>query len=135
MENKKLIDFVPGTKFQLMNDVNVPDRKDGYYVVKGFSFPKGLVFSVISLNMSLQSRRMIIRVLRHQKLIDKVYTPAGIPEAAYRVFKSWKGEYSKDDIVTHRLVGKDLTAFMEIAELKEFGEEYAELTKLEKYEG
>lgn len=135
MENKKLIAFVPGTKFQLMNDVEVPDKKEGYHTVKGFSFPKGLVFSVISLNMSLQSRRMIIRVLRHQKLIDRVYAPAGIPESAYRVFKSWKEEYSKDEIVTHWLEGKNFTAFMKIAELKEFGEEYAELTKLEKYEG
>lgn len=108
-------------KFQLTEDY-VSSWSNWRGDVTKYTYPKGLVFTLVNYTSNYQSDSIKLKTIIDKKVVAECYN--GIPESAYKVNYSWRSSKTPKTIILSNL--KEMKEFF--SKLQSFDEEYLRIT-------
>lgn len=129
---KELLNFRAANKFILTEEYNKKKLVKLYHSTSDvrsgdIALPKGLVFTIVTLNLNNTTQRMKCKIIRSKKIVKKVYEPNGIDPKFYTAIR-YNKQVDTTGFVTFSLEGQFLVEFLNTVKVENFTSEYKRIT-------
>jgi hypothetical protein len=132
MQLNDVLNFKTGSKFIITE--TVPSsfkpylrRAHSFFRGNAQALPKGLVITIVNVNLNNVSQTIRFKVIRSQRIIKEVYEPNGVPSKFYTPV-NYYDKNVENEYVTFLLRGAELVEFLNTVKASPFNQEYNSIT-------